>query len=167
MTVRLELDSSIHDDSWVAFEWHVPMTVVLDVCSALIPVVVASNDRLERDALRFFIREGLQLGHRVLPVELATLLLPLIVGLHLLLLSVGISKRLDFIESVLALSLRLLRQLNQLFDFCTDRTVLPRDHFLYLVNLTLDAVADLVDFVFDGLLFVNPLVTWPRCWLPF
>jgi len=75
--------------------------------------------------------------HRVLPVELAALLFPLVVVLRLLLLLIGLAQPADLSDRVLALLLRLFRQLDQLLDFRSHRFVLPGHHIFDSVDFFL------------------------------
>ena len=125
------------------------MAVVLGVGLG-ISAVATPEDRLELDTRRLLGAKRLQLREGVLPVELATLLLPLVVGLHLFLPLVGVPELADLLEGLLAFILRLLRYLNQLLHLAADCLVLALDHALQLVHFVLHLALNLVHLVLYG-----------------
>ena len=115
------------------------MAVVLyiRVCIA-VTFVLSTQDSFKPDVLRLFRRERLELIQRILPVELSTLLLPLMIGLHLLLLLVDLAKFSNFIDGLRSLSLGLFSEFNELLNFITDTLIILRHSVLDNLKLLLD-----------------------------
>ena len=81
------------------------LTIVFDIGIELAPAVLILQDSLELHTLGLFGAERLHLGQSVLPMELPTLLLPIVVSLHLFLLAIVFLDLSDLINCVLALFL--------------------------------------------------------------
>ena len=81
------------------------LTVVLDIGIELATAVLILQDSLKLHTLGFLGAQRLHLGKSVLPMELPTLLLPIIVSLHLFLLAIIFLNLSDLINCVLALFL--------------------------------------------------------------
>ena len=149
------------------------LTVIFDVGIKLAPAVLILQDGLEFHTLWLLGAERLHLGQSVLPVELPTLLLPIVVGLHLFLLAIIFLNLSYFIDCVLALFLWFFCQLYEFLNFSPDCLILfinsitkPFDFFLdlaiYLVNSLLNrrrALSLLLKLIFD---FNSARF---RCWL--
>ena len=112
------------------------MTVVFHIRLS-IPSVLATNRSLKLDAKWLFDWERLKLRHSVLPVKLSTLLLPFGISLDFLLLFVCIPEITDLLKNVLSFSFRILCDLDQLFNFCTNVLVLIFDDLFQFIHLSL------------------------------
>lgn len=77
-------------------------------------------------------------------MELPTLLFPLVVGLHLLSLLVGVANLADLFDRLLSLLLRILRDLHQLLDFCSQLLVFIFEGIFEALDLLGDLLLDLV-----------------------
>ena len=112
------------------------MTVVFHIRLS-IPSVLATNRSLKLDAKWLFDWERLKLRHSVLPVKLSTLLLPFGISLDFLLLFVCIPEITDLLKNVLSFNFRILCDLDQLFNFCTNVLVLIFDDLFQFIHLSL------------------------------
>ena len=134
------------------------MTVVVDIRLKLVTTILASEYSLEFDALWLFSTQRLQLGKRVLPVELARVLLPFKVSLLFFLSLVGVSKTPDLIKCFLAFLLRLFGQLDKFLYFVPNLFVL----FLNRAFDTGKFILDLALDIFDSLVHSSCLYSLRR-----
>lgn len=100
------------------------MTVVVDIRLKLVTAILASEYSLEFDALWLLSTQRLQLGKRVLPMELARVLLPFKVSLLFFLTLISVSKTSNLIKGFLAFLLRLFGQLDKFLNFVPNLFVL-------------------------------------------
>ena len=102
------------------------LTVIFDIgfkLAATASILILQNS-LEPHILRLFGAQRLYLGESVLPVELPTLLFPIIVSLHLFLLPIVFLNLSYLINRVLALFFRFFRQLYEFLNFSPDCLIL-------------------------------------------
>ena len=132
------------------------MTVILRV-SLSIALVLVPQQGLELHITGFLGTEGLDLCQGVLPMELAALLLPLVVGLHLFLLAVVISDFANLVDRLLSLFLRILRYLDQLLDFRSDLFVLILYSIFESSYLLLNLILDLALHVIKSIVYSKRL----------
>ena len=93
------------------------MTVVVDIRLKLVTAILASEYSLEFDALWLLSTQRLQLGKRVLPMELARVLLPFKVSLLFFLSLISVSKTSNLIKSFFAFLFGLFGQLDKFLNF--------------------------------------------------
>ena len=132
------------------------MTVILRV-SLGIALVLIPQQGLELHITGFLCTEGLDLCQGVLPMELAALLLPLVVGLHLFLLAVVISDFANLVDRLLSLFLRILSDLDQLLDFRSDLFVLILYSIFESSYLLLNLILDLALHVIKSIVYSKRL----------
>ena len=76
-------------------------------------------------------------------MELAALLLPFVIGLHLFLFTIVVTDFANFIDRIFAFFFRVFGDLNQFLDFRSNLFVLILDGIFEASNLLLDLILDL------------------------